>query len=315
MKAIVYNKSNTPDRLMLQDVDKPVPTGDQVLIKIIAVSVNAADYRSIRYGIIPKNNIYGADVAGKIEAIGSEVTRFKVGDEVFGDILRWGSGGFAEYVAVPEEALALKPAAVSFESTSTISMAGITALQGLRDHGKIQPGQNVLIVGAGGGVGNFAVQLAKYFGAHVTAFCGPKNVAIVKSLGADRVIDYTLSNFTAEKQKYDLILAVNGSYLLADYRRALTSNGIMVMAGGALGQLFQLMAFGWLFSIGGHKMHLLKAEPNTKDLTFLIKLVEDGKLKTVIDRTYPLAETAEAVKYANRGHSLGKVVIIVDKQQ
>lgn len=311
MKAVVYDKSNAPEVLVLREVEKPVPAADQVLIKIMAVSVNAADYRSMRYGIIPPRKIYGADVAGKIEAVGSEVKLFKVGDEVFGDILKWGSGGFAEYVAVPEIAIALKPAAVPFESACTISMAGVTALQGLRNLGKIQPGQKVLILGAGGGVGNFGVQLAKYYGAEVTAVCGPRNVEIVKSLGADRVLDYTSINFTDEKIKYDLILAVHGSYRLGQYRRALTPNGIMVMAGGALLQLFRQMAFGWLYSIGGQKMYLLKAEPNTSDLSFLIKLMEEGKLKTVVDRTYPLSETAEAMKYANRGHALGKVVIKV----
>ncbi|PKN99309.1 MAG: alcohol dehydrogenase [Chloroflexi bacterium HGW-Chloroflexi-4] len=313
MKAVVYDKSNKPDVLVHREVEKPLPIADQVLIKIMAVSVNAADYRSLRYGIIPKTNIYGADVAGTIEAVGPEVKHFKIGDEVFGDILKWGSGGFAEYVAVSEEALAFKPASVSFESTATVSMAGITALQGLRDLGRIQPGQKVLIIGAGGGVGNFAVQLAKYYGAHVTGICGPQNVEIVKSLGADRVIDYTENNFTEEKFKYDLILAVHGSYRLTQFRRALTPNGIMVMAGGALLQLFRQMAFGGLFSMGGQKMQLLKAEPNRKDLVFLIKLVEEGKLKTVIDRTYPLAETAEAMKYANHGHTLGKVVIRVNE--
>lgn len=311
MKAVVYDKKHTPEPFVLSEVDKPIPAGDQVLIKIMAVSVNAADYRSMRYGIIPPRSIYGADVAGVVEAVGPEVRLFKVGDGVFGDILKWGSGGFAEYVAVPEIAVALKPAAVPYEKACTVSMAGITALQGLRNIGNIQTGQKVLIVGAGGGVGNFAVQLAKYFGTHVTALCGPKNADIVRSLGADRVIDYTQNSFTAEKQKYDLILAVNGSYRLAEFRRALNADGIMVMAGGSLLQLGRQMMFGWLFSIGGQKMHLLKAEPNTDDLSFLIKLVEDGRLKSVIDRTYPLAETAEAMKYANRGHALGKVVIKV----
>ncbi len=315
MKAVVYDKKNTPEPFVLREVDKPVPTGDQVLIKIMAVSVNAADYRSMRYGIIPPRSIYGADVAGEVEAVGPAVTRFKIGDGVFGDILKWGSGGFAEYVATPEKAVALKPASVPFEKASTISMAGITALQGLRNLGSIQTGQRVLIVGAGGGVGNFAVQLAKYFGAQVTAVCGPKNAETVRSLGADRVIDYTQSSFTAEKQKYDLILAVNGSYRLAELRRALNANGIMVMAGGSLVQLGRQMLFGWLYSLGSQKMYLLKAEPNTDDLAFLIKLVEDGKLKIVIDRTYPLAETAEAMKYANKGHALGKVVILVGQQK
>jgi NADPH:quinone reductase-like Zn-dependent oxidoreductase len=309
MKAVVYDKSNKPEVLVLREVEKPVPTGDQVLIKIMSVSVNAADYRSMRYGIIPQRKIFGADIAGIVKAVGPDVKLYKIGDEVFGDLASFGFGGFAEYVSVTEKAVAAKPAGVTFEIASTIPIAGITALQGLRDLGKIQPAQKVLIVGAGGGVGNFAVQLAKYYGAQVTALCGPKNAEIVKSLGANRVIDYTNSNFTTENHKYDLILAVNGNYRLAEFRRALNPNGIMVMAGGALIQLFRLMAFGWLFSMGSQKMHLLKAEANTKDLTFLIKLVEEGKLKTVIDRTYPLAETAEAMKYANRGHALGKVVI------
>lgn len=312
MKAVVYDKSNSPDVLVLREVDKPVPTGDQVLIKIMAVSVNAADYRSMRMGIIPKNKIFGADVAGMVEAVGAEVKKIKIGDEVFGDLAGFGFGGFAEYVAVTEKALALKPAGVTFESASSVPMAGITALQGLRNLGKIQPGQKILIVGAGGGVGNFAVQLAKYFGAQVTALCGPKNVDTVKSLGADRVIDYTISDFTAENNKYDLILAVNGSYRLSEYRRALTSNGILVMAGGALSQIFSVMAFGWLYSLGSQKMVTLAAKASTDDLAFLIKLVEDGKLSPEIDRTYPLAETAEAMKYAARGHSLGKVVITIN---
>ncbi len=312
MKAVVYDKSNSPDVLVLREVDKPVPTSDQVLIKIMAVSVNAADYRSMRMGMIPKNKIFGADVAGIVEAVGAEVKKFKIGDEVFGDLAGFGFGGFAEYVAVTEKALAQKPAVVTFESASSVPMAGITALQGLRNLGKIQSGQKILIVGAGGGVGNFAVQLAKYFGAQVTALCGPKNVDTVKSLGADRVIDYTNSDFKAENYKYDLILAVNGSYKLSEYRRASNPKGILVMAGGALSQIFGVMAFGWLYSLGSQKMVTLTAKASTEDLVFLIKLVENGKLSPVIDRTYPLAETAEAMKYAARGHSLGKVVITVN---
>lgn len=311
MKAIVYDKSNAPDKLVLREVDKPVPTGDQVLIKVMSVSVNAADYRSMRYGIIPNSKIYGADVAGTVEAVGPDAKRFKVGDGVFGDLLRFGSGGFAEYVAPTEKAVALKPVDVSFETASTLPIAGITALQGLRDLGKIQTDQKVLIVGAGGGVGNFAVQLAKYYCAHVTALCGPKNAEIVKSLGADRVIDYTISDFTTEHHKYDLIFAVNGNYRLVEFRRAMTPEGIMVMAGGAMTQLLQQMAFGWLYSLGRQKMVLLKAEAFIKDLDFLIKLVQEAKLKVVIDRAYPLEETAQAMEYANHGHALGKVVIKV----
>lgn len=311
MRAIVYEKSNSPDVLVLRELEKPVPNDNEVLIKIAAVSINAADYRSMRMGTIPKRKIFGADVAGRVESVGRSIKKFKVGDEVFGDLAGNGLGGFAEYVTAPEFLLALKPASLSFVDTAAVPMAAVTALQGLRDLGKIRAGQEVLICGAGGGVGAFAVQLAKHFGAEVTAVCGPHNVEIVRSLGADRVIDYSKEDFRAGGERYDLVLAVNGSQSLSAYRGVMAPKGILVMVGGALTQIFSVMLFGWLHSLDGKKMRLLAAKPSAGDLEFIIQLVEDGKVKPVIDKIYPLEETAEAIKYLSQGHARGKVVIEV----
>jgi NADPH:quinone reductase-like Zn-dependent oxidoreductase len=311
MKAIVYEKSSSPDVLVFREVEKPIPNDHEVLVKIHAVSVNAADYRSMRMGIIPKRKIFGADIAGTIETVGKDIAKFKVGDEVFGDISGSGFGGFAEYVAVPENLLALKPAGVSFEDAAAVPMASLTALQALRDKGNIQPGQKVLIYGAGGGVGTFAVQLAKTFGADVTAVCSSKNAALVQSLGADRVIDYTQEDVFKSGRRFDLIIAVNGNRPLSVYKRALTPTGIFVMVGGALSQVVKTLLFGTLMSFGNQKMRFLAAKPSTKDLEFIIKLVEEGKIKPVIDRRYPLHETAEAVRYLSEGHARGKVVISI----
>jgi 2-desacetyl-2-hydroxyethyl bacteriochlorophyllide A dehydrogenase len=313
MKAVVYEKSNNAETLVLREVEKPVPNDDQVLVKIVAVSINAGDYRSMRMGIIPKRKIFGSDIAGRIEAVGKNTQKFAVGDEVFGDLSGCGLGGFAEYVSAPESALALKPASVSFEDAAALPMASVTALQALRDQGNIQPGQKVLICGASGGVGTFAVQLAKYFGAEVTAVCSAKNVELVRSLGADHVIDYTIEEFIESSKQYDLVLAVNGNHSMSEYKRVMAPKGIYVMVGGALSQVIKSMLFGGFMSIGGKKMRHLAAKPNPKDLDLIIKLVEEGKVKPVIDRHYPLDQTAEAMRYAGQGHSQGKVVILVDQ--
>jgi len=310
MKAILFDKK-LPDRLVLRQLEKPVPGDNEVLIKIIAVSINAADYRSMRMGSIPKSKIFGADVAGRVEAVGKDIKKFKIGDEVFGDLASHGFGGFAEYVTAPEFLLALKPAGVTFTDAAAVPMAALTALQGLRNLGKIRPGQKVLIHGAGGGVGTFAVQLAKYFGAEVTAVCGPKNINIVRSIGADRVIDYSKEDFSIGGERYDLVLVVNGKESLFTYRRVMAPKGILVMLGGALTQIFSIMLFGWVHSLGGKKMRLLAAKANAEDLEFIISLVEKGKLKPVIDKTFPLEETAQAMQYLNQGHARGKVVINV----
>lgn len=313
MKAVIFDKRNAPDVLVLRETEKPVPNDNEVLVKIAAVSVNAADYRSMKMGIIPKRKIFGSDIAGRVEAAGKNISRFKTGDEVCGDISSCGFGSFAEYAAVPERLLALKPAGVPIETAAAVTMAAVTALQALRDKGHIQPGQKVLICGAGGGVGTFAVQLAKHFGAEVTAVCGEKNVKVMQSLGADHVINYHEEDFTAGGRHYDLILAVNGNHSLHTYRRLLAPKGIFVMVGGALPQVIQSMLFGSLMSFGNKKMRLLAAKANRDDLEFILKLAEDGKVKPVTDRHYPLSETAEAVRYLSTGHALGKVIIDVDK--
>lgn len=311
MKAIVYEKGTLPSSLVLRDVEKPIPGDHEVLVKIKAVSVNAADYRSMKMGIIPKRKIFGADIAGVVEAAGKNTSRFVIGDEVFGDISGWDFGGFAEYVAVPEVALALKPTTVSFEKAAAVPMAGVTALQGLRNEGHIQSGQRVLIIGAGGGVGTFAVQLAKYFGASVTAVCGEKNVPLMPALGADEVINYREIDIARIGRRFDLVLAVNGHYPLSTYKRLLTERGICVVIGGSLSQVLQAMLFGKLLSLGKQKVRVLKAKPDAEDLDFVIKLVEEGNLTPVIDRVNRLADTAEAMRYIGEGHARGKVIIQV----
>lgn len=311
MKAVVYDRRNSPDTLAIRDVEKPVPQDHEVLVKIHAVSLNAADYRSMQMGIIPKRKIFGADIAGRVEEVGKNIENFKVGDEVFGDIARSGFGGLAEYAAAPERLLALKPSCVSYEDAAAVPMAAVTALQALRDMGNIQKGQKVLICGAGGGVGNFAVQLAKSFGAEVTAVCSTENAELVRSIGADYVIDYKKEDFTKRGKHYDLVLAVNGNHSLFAYRRTLTSNGVLVMAGGSLAQLFSTILFGSLLSIGSKKIRHLSTKHNRKDLELVMKLVEAGTVKPIIDRRYPLDHTAEAMRYVSKGHARGKVIITV----
>jgi NADPH:quinone reductase-like Zn-dependent oxidoreductase len=324
MKAIVCPKYGPPDVLQLQEVEKPTPKEDEVLVKVHAASVNAYDWhlltadmflvRLMGGGLLrPKKAIPGVDIAGRIEAAGSNVKQFRPGDEVFGDISACGNGGFAEYVSVPENALALKPATLSFEEAAAVPMAAVTALQGLRDEGRIQAGQKVLINGASGGVGTFAVQIAKAFGAEVTAVCSTRNFDMARTLGADRVIDYTKEDFTRNGQTYDLILAANGYHPLSAYKRALTPQGIYVMAGGKPGQIFQAMLLGSSMSEnGGKKLGGFTAKANQKDLVMLKELVEAGKVVPVIDKRYPLSEAAEALRYLGAGHARGKVVITVE---
>jgi NADPH:quinone reductase-like Zn-dependent oxidoreductase len=312
MKAVVYNKKNHPDRLVYFDIDKPVPNDNEVLIKVHAVSLNAADYRSMKMGLIPKRKIFGADIAGRIESVGKNISLFKPGDEVIGDLASYGFGGLAEYVSAPERALIIKPKQISFEEGATLPMAALTALQALRDRGNIQKGQKVLIVGSAGGVGTFAIQLAKYFETEVTGVCSSKNVNQTLSLGADHVIDYTKENFTNIEKHYDLILGINGDYSLLAYRKILTSNGIYVMVGGSLSQIFKSLLLGWALSFGSKKMKSVAAKANITDLEFLVKLLEKGVIKPVIDQRYPLDKTVNAMNYLKQGHSTGKVVILIE---
>ena len=324
MKAIVYHKYGSPDVLELEEVEKPILKDNEVLVKVYAASVNAYDWHLLRAdpflvrlmggGLLkPKNKILGADIAGRVEAVGRNVKQFQPGDEVFGDISGCGSGGFAEYVCVPENTLALKPASMTFEDAAAVPMAAVTALQGLRDKGKIQSGQKVLINGASGGVGTFAVQIAKSFGAEVTGVCSTRNLDMARSIGADQVIDYTQEDFTQNEQRYDLILAANGYHSIWDYKRALSPKGIYVMAGGSMAQIFQALLLGpWISMAGSKKMGALSAKPNQKDLAFLKELIEAGKVKPVIDRRYTLSEAAEALRYLGEGHARGKVVITLE---
>ena len=312
MKAVVYNKKGSPDKLIYSDIEKPSPNDNEVLIKIYATSINAADYRSMKMGIIPKKKIFGADISGKVESVGKNIQKVKPDDEIVGELSDCGFGGFAEYVVAPEKALISKPANISFEEAAALSLAATTSLRALRNKGNIQKGQDVLIVGSSGGVGTFAVQLAKYFGAVVTAVCSTRNLHQTSALGADYIIDYTQEDFTKSDRHYDLILAINGNYPLFAYKRILNQNGIYVMVGGALIQIIKTLLFGKLMSLGSKKMCSLFAKSNQKDLEFIVKLVEDGKIKPVIEQRYPLAKTADAMRYVSEGHARGKVVINVD---
>ena len=309
MKAVVYNKKSNPDKLIYCDIDKPVPGENEVLIEVHAVSLNAADYRSMKMGIIPKRKIFGADIAGRIESIGKNISLFKVGDEVMGDLASYGFGGLAEYVTAPEKLIILKPGQIKFEEAAALPMAAMTAFQALRDKASVQKGHRVLIVGSAGGVGTFAIQLAKYFEAEVTGVCSSKNVQQTFSLGADHVIDYTIEEFTKRGKQYDIILGINGNYSLSSYRRSLAPNGTYVMIGGSLSQIFKSLLFGWILSFGSKKIKSLAAKANQTELQFLAGLLEKGIIKPVIDQRYSLDRTASAMKYLKQGHSRGKVLI------
>jgi len=324
MKAIVHTKYGPPDVLQFKEVEKPTPKDGEILVKIQAASVNTLDLamrgpflaRIITGGLRkPKDPRLGADIAGRVEAVGTNVTQFQPGDEVFGAY----KGGFAEYVSVPENRVALKPANSSFEEAAAAPVAALTALQGLRDTGQIQPGQKVLIHGASGGVGTFAVQIAKAFGAEVTAVCSTRNVDLARSIGAEQVIDYTQEDFTRNGQRYDLILAVNGYHPIFAYRRALGPTGRYVLVGGSKAHLYQALLQALLLGpvisrTGRQKMGFMGiAKINQKDLVYVKELLEAGKVVPVIQRRYPLRETAEAFRYLEEGHARGKVIITVDQ--
>jgi NADPH:quinone reductase-like Zn-dependent oxidoreductase len=317
MKAIVYEKYGPPDVLQLKEVDKPAPQEDEVLIRVHAASVNAMEWHMMRADMFlvrlmggglrkPKNPRLGTDVAGQVEAVGRNVKLFQPGDEVFG----FGIGTYAEFACAKEKSIVLKPTSCSFEQAAAVPIAALTALQGLRDVGNIQPGQNVLIQGASGGVGSFAVQIAKSFGAEVTAVCSTRNVDKVRALGADRVIDYKKEDFTRGAQRYDLILAVNGYHPLSHYLRVLSPKGICAVAGGTMAQIIGGIFLGpWFSRIGSKKIAGVSAKVNQKDLAFLKELLEAGKIVPVIDGCYPLANTVEAFRYFEEVHPQGKVVI------
>jgi NADPH:quinone reductase-like Zn-dependent oxidoreductase len=320
MKAIACTQYGPPDVLQFQERETPTPPDNEVLIRIHAASVNPVDLHLMRGkpfflrlmsgGLLaPERKVPGHDIAGRVEAIGRNVTQCKPGDEVFGAC----RGAFAEYACALENNLAQKPANISFEDAAAVPIAALTALQGLRDKGHIQPGQKVLVDGASGGVGTFAIQIAKSFGAEVTAVCSTRKMDTARSVGAGHVIDYTRENFTKSGQRYDLILAANAHHSISDYSRALSPNGIFVMAGGGAVQALQVALLGPLVSrIVRKQMGFFIVKVNQKDLAFLKTLLETGKVTPVIDRRYPLSEAGEALRYLAKGHAQGKIVLTVD---
>ncbi len=321
MQAIVYTRYGQPEGLRLKEVARPVPKDDEVLIKVQAASVNRSDWESLigrplyaRFGglLRPGRQILGSDIAGRVEAVGSRHRQFRPGDEVFGDILPQ-MGGFAEYVCARGGALALKPAGLTFEEAAAIPQAGVIALQGLRDKGRVQPGQKVLINGAGGGAGAMAVQLAKMYGAEVTGVDNAGKLDFMQSLGADHVIDYTREDFTKTGQQYDLILDVIAHRSVSDYQRALRPNGQYYCVGGSVATILQVLLLGpRIARATGKKIGVLAVQPNREHLEFVAKLCETGQIRAVIDRRFPLRETPEALRYLGEGRARGKVVITVD---
>jgi len=322
MKAIVRSKYGSPDVLELREIEKPAVEDDHVLVRVQAASVNAGDWHSMRgkpyiirlmlgglFKPRTKNAVLGGDLAGRVEAVGGNVTEFQPGDEVFGMSIRT----FAEYVSVRRVGIVRKPANLTFEQAAAVPVAAITALQGLRDKGHIRPGQKVLINGASGGVGTFAVQIAKSFGADVTAVCSPRNVDMVRSLGADRVIDYTREDFTRDGARYDLIFDVAGNHSFSECRRVLSPNGTLVMVGQSGRKKISILPLltAPLVSRLRRKQKLVSfiAKRNKEDLTLLKELMEAGKVTPVIDRSYSLREVPEALRYLGEGHARGKLVI------
>jgi NADPH:quinone reductase-like Zn-dependent oxidoreductase len=314
MKAFVYERYGPPERLRVAEVDKPAPNAEEVLVRVLAASVNAADWHVLRgkplfsratLGLLrPRHKILGVDIAGQVEAVGGGVTRFKGGDEVYANLLDHGYGGFAEYVAVPADAMSLKPAKLSFEEAAAVPMAAVTALQGLRHHGELRPDQQVLINGATGGVGSFAVQLAKAYGAEVTAVTSTRNLDLVRSLGADQVIDYAKEDFTRTGRRYDLILDTVGNRSVADLRRALAEGGKAAVTGFT--SVARLLGVSLR---GGKDVAQVQAHVTTTDLELLTELIEAGKLRPQIDRRYRFADIPAAIAYLEQGHARGKVVV------
>lgn len=321
MKAMVYTEYGSADVLKFTEVARPVPKENEVLIRVMASSLNIGD----RYYLTgtplflrteagmrrPKRMFLGSDVAGRVEAVGSAVTQFRPGDDVYGDLSLSGRGAFAEYVAAPEDKIAIMPANLSYEEAASMPLAGITALQAVRDCAQIRPGQKVLINGASGGVGLFVLQLAVMYGAEVTAVCSARNFDLVRQLGASHVIDYKRENFTRGSHRYDVIIAVNGYHPIMHYRRVLKPDGKYVNIGGTMTQIFQALLLGPIISKFGQKklLSLGSAKPNQQDLDSLREIIEAGKVRPVIDRCFSLSELPNAFRYLESSHAQGKVAI------
>jgi len=325
MKAIVYTEYGSPDVFQLKEVAKPAPRENEVLVKVYAVSVNPGDWHAMRGEPFlqrlesgfpkPKTTILGADVAGRVEAVGKNVKQFQAGDEIFGDLYWCGFGAFAEYVCIPEKSVALKPASITFEEAAAVPQAAFTALHALRDEGQVQAGQKVLINGASGGVGTFAVQIAKSFGAEVTGVCSTRNLDMVRSIGADHIIDYTQEDFTRNGLSYDLILDIAANHSLSKLKAALSPTGTCVVIGfSSMGQMLQVRFLGpWISMTGNKKIGMLLPEENTEDLNIMKEILEAGKVVPVIDRRYSFSELPEAIRYLEEGHARGKVVVSLEQ--
>jgi len=322
VQAIVQDTYGTADVLKAREIEKPAIGDHEVLIRVRAAGVNPADWAIVSglpyiarpiYGLRkPKNSVRGTDVAGTVEAVGSGVARFKSGDDVFGR----SDGSYAEFTSATEDSLALKPANLTFEQAAAVPMAGLVALQAIRDHGKVQPGQKVLVNGASGGIGTFAVQIAKSMGADVTGVCSTRNVEMVRSIGADRVIDYTTEDFTKSGVQYDFILDNVSNHSLTDLRRVLTPTGTLIPNGGGFDNRWlasggRIVRAAVLFQFGGQTLGNFLVASNHADLAVLAELIEAGKVTPVMDRTYPLSETAQAIDHVGRGHARGKIAITV----
>ncbi len=325
MKTIEFAKYGTPDDLRMIEVEKPTPRDKEVLVKIHAASINSWDWELLNarpfvnrlmFGLFrPKRlKTLGFDIAGQVEAVGDGVKKYRVGDEVYGDLSAYGWGGFAEYVAAPEDALTIKPANISFQQAAAVPQAGLLSLQGLVDVGHIRPGQKVLINGASGGSGTFAVQIAKQYDAEITGICSTAKMDFVHSLGVDHVIDYTREDFTRNGQQYDLVIDAQAHHSFFDYRRALSTDGVYVMHGGASSSIFQVMLLGPLLSFfGSRKLRILFHRAN-KGLDAMNKLLESGKLVPVIDKCFPFSEAIDALRYYGAGHVRGKIVINMEQE-
>ncbi|MCM3584760.1 NAD(P)-dependent alcohol dehydrogenase [Mesobacillus maritimus] len=323
MKSILSREYGSPETLIYQNVEKPIPGDGQVLVKVHATSINYSNLVLLRgkpfparfaFGLLkPKYLIPGGDIAGVVEMVGKNVTQFQIGDEVYGDLSICGWGGFAEYVVVPEQAIAPKPSLLTFAEAAAVPMAAVTALQGIRDKGNVTAGQQVLIYGGSGGVGTFAVQLAKALGAEVTVVCSTSNIDIAKSIGADVVIDYKQEDFSQRQERYDVIIGVNGHQPISIYKNSLKERGTFVLVGGSESQLFQMMIKGPWIGLKDKKtfVHFLQ-RAKQEDLIFMKELIDEGKVKPVIDRLYHgLMNIPEALTYFEQGHAKGKVVISV----
>jgi NADPH:quinone reductase-like Zn-dependent oxidoreductase len=323
MKAITYHRYGAPEVLQFREVDDPVVGDDEVLVRVRAASANPRDWHFMRglpafmrlqFGLRrPKHSGLGSDIAGQVEAVGANVTRFRPGDEVYADVVM---GGFAEYATVPEALLVPKPANLSFEQAAAVPLAAVTALQGLRDHGRVQPGQKVLVVGAAGGVGSFAVQLAKWLGAEVTGVCSTAKVDLVRSLGADHVVDYTREDVTRGGRTYDLVFQLAGTASPSDLRRALAPRGTLLLSSGEsdgrlIGPVDRIIKALLLAPFVRQRLVPFVAKRSAEDLQLITELIEAGKVTPVIDRTYPLSDVPEAIRHLEQGHARGKVVITV----